>query len=441
MKTTRRNVLLTTAGAFALPWMESFGGGRLLHASETTATPARRFVTLFFPNGVYPSAWQAESIEDGLVFGGSLKPLQPFAGQSIILAGLDNPLGGHLGQTSGFLSGVDFQSDNTGAVRGATSLDQMLARQFSTETFLPSLNLAVEPPSQGAFGNRPRSYGNSISWSSETSKIEPQINPQQAFDQVFFGQTEAGRRVAARRRRLVDQVHGQARDLSKRISQLDRQKLEQYLDSIRDLQTRLDKSLHTKADGPATENITQASKDRPSQSGIPSDHRDHVRAMMEVMLLALQTDSTRVATLALGHSISRIVYDFISPKLKRNHHDYSHHRNDPDKIAGYNEITTWMAQQCAWFLERMSEINEGDSTLLDNSVVLFGSGMKDGNVHEPDDVPIGIFGSCGGQLKTGRKIDCPDGSILAQLHLTLLHRFGIDAKDFNGVTNQTIEGL
>ena len=435
----RRRFLRTATGVFALPWLESFGAGRLLRAAEKSIAPPQRFLTLFFPNGVYPSAWQATQTDAGLKFGGSLAPLQKFAKRSVVLSGLNHPLGGHLGQTSGYLSGVDFAPDDSGVVRGAPSLDQMLARQWGGETFVPSLNVALEPPSQGGFGNRPRSYGNSISWSSETSKIEPQINPQQAFDQVFFGQTEAGRKAAGRRRRIVDQVWSEAQSLQKRVSQSDRQKLDQYLDSIRDLESKLDKTMNPpeKAWIPPTEaDLTH----RPG-GGIPGSYPEHMRLMMEIMLLALQTDSTRVATLVMGHSISRVVYDFVDKKLKRNHHDFSHHRNDPEKIAGYNQITAWFAQQSAWLLEQMDSIDEGHGSLLDNSLVLYGSGMKDGNVHEGNNVPVALFGRAGGRLTTNRLIENPEGSVLAQLHLSLLRLFGIEADDFNGVTSKTVSGL
>jgi hypothetical protein len=245
--------------------------------------------------------------------------------------------------------------------------------------------------------------------------------------------------VATRRKRIVDQVWSEANALSRTVSAADRNKLNQYLDSIRDLESKLEKTLLPKE---RSWTPPQAAKmTRPDESGIPANHQQHLRMMMQVLLLALQTDSTRVATFVMGHSISRIVFDFIDKKLKRNHHDYSHHRNDPEKIAGYNQITSWFAGECAWLLQQMSAIDEGDGTLLDNSIVLFGSGMKDGNVHEPVDIPIALFGSCRGQLKTGRKLQCPDDSLLAQLHLSLLDCYGIKAENFNGVTNQPLGGL
>lgn len=436
----RRHFIRTAAGVFALPWMESFVGGKLIAAAtKSVPSPPVRFLTLFFPNGVYPAAWEAKQVAEGLSFNGSLAPLQRFADKSVVITGLNNPLGGHLGQTSGFLSGIDFAPDEDGVVKGGVSLDQMLARQWADETFVPSLNLALEPPSQGGFGNRPRSFGNSISWSSPTSKVEPQLNPQQAFDQVFFGQTEAGRRLAGRRKRIVDEIWGQAKALERRVSSFDRQKLVQYLDSIRDLEAKLAKSVdpNRRQRIPSDESFAM----RPEKSGIPLSHEAHLKLMMEVMLLAMQTDSTRVGTMVMGHSISRVVYDFLDSQLTRNHHDYSHHRNDPSKIEGYNAITTWFAAQCAWVLERMDSIDEGNGSLLDNSVVLYGSGMKDGNVHEPVDVPVALFGGAGGRLQTGRKISCPEDSLLAQLHFSLLQMFGLEVDSFNGVTEKGVSGL
>ncbi|MEM7013817.1 MAG: DUF1552 domain-containing protein [Verrucomicrobiota bacterium] len=416
--------------------MESVSG-----AEEAPDGPPARFLALFFPNGVYPSAWVVNEDDDGLSFGETLTPLSKFIDQSITFTGINHPLGGHLGQTAGFLSGVDFGPNEKGIVTGATSLDQMLAQRWKDETFLPSLHLALEPPSQGGFGNRPKSYGNSISWSSPTSKIEPQLSPRQAFDQVFFGQTEAGRKAAKRRRRIVDAVWNQAKTLRTQVSRFDQVKLDQYLDSIADLEAKLDKAIrpHTKAWTPPNE--TDFKSQRPAAAGIPSSYPEHLDLMMDVMLLALQTDSTRVGTLVMGHSISRLIFDFVDPKLKRNHHDFSHHRNDPEKIAGYMRITEWFAKRTAALLEKMDAIDEGDGSLLDNSVVLFGSGMKDGNTHEPLNVPVALFGSGGGRLKTNRHLTCPQDTILAQLHLSLLQAFEIEAENFNGVTNKGLPEL
>lgn len=434
----RRAFLKAGAITATLPWMESVSPSQAF-AAPATPQPPQRFLTLFFPNGVYPSAWQAEQTDRGLQLGGSLAPLQDFADRGIVVSNLNNPLGGHLGQTSGFLSGHDFTPSETGTVTGAESLDQMLAKRWASETYLPSLNLALEPPSQGAFGNRPRSYGNSISWSSPTSKIEPQVNPQLAFDQVFFGQTAAGRKAAARRQRIVDAIYGQATDLRKRVSRFDQTKLDQYLDSIRDLEAKLEKTIHPGE--PSWVPPTTPELMRPTESGLPSSYEKHLDLMLDILLLALQTDSTRVGTLVMGHSISRVVYDFVDAKIKRNHHDLSHHRNDPAKIADYNKVTSWFAAKTAQMLSKMDAIDEGHGSLLDNSIVLYGSGMKDGNVHDGVNVPVALFGSGRGALRTGRHIKCPEDSILAQLHLSLLNKFGIENETFNGVTAKTVAEL
>lgn len=436
----RRVFLRTAAGVIALPWMESLtGAAEPVKAGASAAKPPQRFVAMFFPNGVYPTAWTSQPSVTGLKFGGSLEPLQPFAQQAVTFEGLNNPLGGHLGQVAGFLSGKDFAPDKNGIVTAATSLDQMLAQRWKNDTFIPSLHLALEPPSQGGFGNRPKSYGNSISWSSPTSKIEPQLSPRQAFDQVFAGQTDAGRLAAARRRRIVDAVWDQAKSLRARVSVYDHAKLDQFLDSIADLEAKLDKAVHPQPRPWTPPHAVEPQ--RPQQAGIPTSYPEHMRLMMEIQLLALQTDSTRVVTLVMGHEISRVVYDFVDKKLKRNHHDFSHHRNDPEKIAGYNRITRWFGEQAAWLLGKMSAIDEGGASLLDSSIVLYGSGMKDGNTHEPLNVPVALFGSGGGRIRTGQHIKAPDGSVLSNLHLTLLHAFGIEAKDFNGVTDKALSEL
>ncbi|MCO8124565.1 DUF1552 domain-containing protein [Stieleria sp. TO1_6] len=431
-KHSRRNFCTAIAGSLLLPRLESF-------ATPTTDVPPQRFVTLFFPNGVYPDAWQPKLDAGRLRLTGSLEPLAEFSSQANFFTGLDNPLGGHLGQTSGFLSGHDFAPEANGTIVARPSLDQMLAHHFADQTFLPSLNLAMEPPSQGAFGDRPRSFGNSISWSSATNKIEPQINPQQAFDEVFFGQSQAGRDAARRREAIVNEIWQQSKSLKAKISHLDRQRLQQYTDSIQDLQVKLRKTSNPGKNFARNSEI--AAKHRPQSSASSSNYAEQMKLMMDIMLLALQTDSTRVATLVMGHSISRVVYDFADPKIRRNHHELSHHRNDPDKIRDYNIVTKWFASQTAYFLGRMSEIDEGNGSLLDNSVVMYGSGMKDGNVHEPKNIPVALFGNAGGRLQTGRHLTCPENSILSQLHLSLLRLFGIQADQFNQVAFQGIEGI
>ena len=253
---------------------------------------------------------------------------------------------------------------------------------------------------------------------------------------MFFGQTEAGRQVAGRRKRIVDEIWGQAKGLKSKVSQRDHQKLDQYLDSIADLETKLQKAMHPVEKG-WNPKIDPAAA-RPQQSGIPTDHREHMRLMLDILLLALQTDSTRVATMVMGHSISRIVYDFADASIKRNHHDLSHHRNDPEKIESYNRVTEWFAGQAAYLLERMQDIDEGDGSLLDHSLVLYGSGMKDGNVHESINIPVALFGGANGALKPGRLIDTPKNAQLAQLHLGILQTLGVKAAEFNGVANKPI---
>ena len=438
LQSTRRSFLRATTSLLALPVLESWAGDRPVPASAKLAAPPTRFVTLYFPNGVYPSAWDAQKSTSGLRLGGCLSPLAKFAHQAVVVQGIDHHLGAHIGQISGFLSGVDIKKSHDGQFSGGESLDQKLAKAWGNHTYLPSLHVAVEPPNQGGFGGAPKSYGNSISWSSATSKIEPHINPQMAFDRVFLGQTDAGRKNAARQKWLVDQVWQEAKSLSQQVSRADQRKLEQYFSSMNDLQNKLDKSMH-----PVEKSWTppSASLSRPAEAGIPTDPRTHLPLLLDVLALALQTDSTRVATAVMGHSISRMVYDFVDSSIKTNHHDYSHHRNDPDKISRYIRINTWFSENAAYLLKKMSAIDEGTGSLLDHSVVLYGSGMKDGNTHEPLNIPIALFGGASGRLKTDRLLQANEGTPIASLHLSLLEILGLPTKSYNDLTEKMIPGL
>ncbi len=216
-------------------------------------------------------------------------------------------------------------------------------------------------------------------------------------------------------------------------------KLEQYYDSIRDLEAKLERTIDPVERDWTPQSV--ADPVRPTVAGIPEKHTDHMRMLMDILVLALQTDSTRVATFVLGHEISRIVFNFADAKIKADHHNLSHHKNSPEKIAQYNEVTEWFAMQTAYMLEKMRAIPEGEGNLLDHSLVLYGSGMKDGNIHDPVNVPIALFGGASGKIRTRQHIACPDGTLLSNLHVTLKHVFGIPGDEFNGAELKPISGL
>ena len=432
----RRTFLRTAAASLVLPSLESFGKAA---GVSPGATPPTRFAALYFPNGSYPTFWTPEKNENGTNFQGALEPLSAFRDQAVTFSNINHPFGGHLGQVCAFLTGSDLRMTPKGVLETGTSLDQIIARKIGNETYLSSLQLGMEPPSQGAFGNRPRSFGNSISWSSPSTKIEPQISPQLAFDQVFYGQTPEGKKRAARQKRLIDHVWDDAKTLQSRVSSHDSAKLEQYYDSIRDLEAKLERTIDPIERDWTPQSIPDPI--RPTVAGIPEVHTDHMRMLMDILVLALQTDSTRVATFVLGHEISRIVFSFADSKIRADHHNLSHHKNSPEKIAQYNLVTEWFATQTAYMLEKMRAIPEGEGTLLDHSLVLYGSGMKDGNTHDPVNVPIALFGGASGRIKTGQHISCPEGTLLTNLHVNMQHVFGIPGDEFNGKELKPIPGL
>ncbi len=430
----RRFFLRTATASLVLPTLESIRAA----IPNAAAGPPTRFAALYFPNGVYPTFWQPEKEGEAGGFTGALEPLAGFRKHAVTFSNINHPFGGHLGQTCAFLTGRDLRMNEKGVLEAGTSLDQMIARHIGRDTYLSSLQLGMEPPSQGAFGNRPRSFGNSISWSSPTSKIEPTISPQLAFDQVFYGQTPEGRKRAERQKRLIDAVWEDAKTLKSKVSLHDSRKLEQYYDSIRDLEAKLERTIDPveRSWNPGT----SPERIRPSVPGIPERHDEHMRMLMDILVLAFQTDSTRVATFVLGHEISRIVFSFADSKIKADHHNLSHHANSPEKIEQYNLVSHWFGAQTAYLLGRMRDIPEGNGTLLDHSIVLYGSGMKDGNVHDPVNIPVVLFGGGGGKLRTGRHLACPDGTLLGNLHQTLMGTFGIKG-DFYADPLKPIDGL
>ena len=240
-----------------------------------------------------------------------------------------------------------------------------------------------------------------------------------------------------RTRRIVDGIWPQAKDLSLKVSKHDKQKLEQYFDSLRSVETKLEKSLNPppKSWNPPTSPDLNKYKN----IAIPEKHEEYVRLMMDIMLLGMWTDTTRVTTLMYGVGISHFDYKFVRNGDK--HHAASHHGGDPKRIDGYINIAKWIVEQSGYLMKRMDEIDEGNGSLLDNSLVLTGSNLSDGNVHDNDDVPVVLGGSAGGRIKTGRSITPSGKNKLSDLMLSILHIFDIPMKDLNKTNSKVLSEL
>ncbi|NND95926.1 MAG: DUF1552 domain-containing protein [Pirellulaceae bacterium] len=427
----RRTFLRGTSAALGLPLLDVMRPSSARAAAAST--PPKRFVSVFQPNGVYPKAWDVTGTGRDYTFSPILKPLEHLRDDILLVANLDNVRSGnHVQMTSAFLTGVGVQNG-----RCAVSADQLIARKIGGDTRLPSIELGTEPPRQGGNGSLPISFANTVSWSSETTRISPEINPRVAFDRLFRTAVDPqARKRAADHRSVLDAVLDDARSIRRQASHADVHKLDEYLESVRSVESRIDRAL----DPPARswEPISQPEMIRPA-SGIPRRRDEHLRLMTDLMVLALWTDSTRVATLMTAHGFSRQNFSFLDG-VTSDHHGMSHHKDQESAVKEYTTVSIWYAKQVAYLLDRMKSIDEGGQSLLDNSTVMYGSGMKDGNGHKKQNLPIVIAGR-GAGFKVGHHVRLAKPTPLANLHHTLLNQFDIPIESFNGASTGALTEL
>jgi hypothetical protein len=430
-KTISRRTLLKGVGVtMALPWLESLPV-RGDEAAGKPPAPPKRFAALFMGNGVNPKHWWAKGAGADMELGKSLQPLAALRPRLNVVSGLFNKhatgVGIHPGQTGNILSGAALQK---GAVlRGGVSVDQVLAAQLGEETTQPSLVLGCEQPITGYHEtNFSMAYSSHISWQDANSPVPMEVYPSLAFDSLFDNQ--GSRRTLS----ILDRVKDQAAALNRQVSNADRAKLDEYLTSVRDVEKRAQRSRSSKerADQKARDRGRLAVTMSRPDNGLPEDIREHMRLMCDVIALAFQTDKTRVATLLLCRDLSGLFYPFLG--VRTAHHPTSHE----DHSDAYERVTRYYVGQLAYLAGRLAAMKEGDTTVLDNSCLLFLSNMWSGSRHDSGKVPLLLVGGLGGAIPSGRVLDYTgrgdEGRKLCGLYLTMLNRMGVKAGRFGDAT-------
>lgn len=450
---SRRMILRAAGASLALPWLES------LHAADTTEErlkePPLRMAFLFMPNGVRPDYWTPPGDGDQYEITPHLKPLESLRGDFLLLENLwhKNTIGrnGHWPKVPAWLSG-GFVERTVGSDldSGGTSVDQLAAQRIGLNTPLPSFELGIDSPRTGidtAGGGFPRALGSFMSWADPKSPVPKEIVPQLAFDRLFrnprakviSGIDSQHKSVVESLQRddssVLDVVLDQAKSLRAKGSQADQSRLDEYFESVRSVERRLEASLR-----PQKRWINQGKlpMDRP-RPGIPDTHQEHVRLMLDILILSLWTDSTRIATFMFGDAQSAQDYSFLTG-VKGNFHGLSHHRDIPETREQYEKIINWHTEQMAYFLNRMKSLDEGGTSLLDNSMVMFGGSLKCGNRHDVENLPLLLAGRGKGSLRPGRRLRAPEKTPLCNLYLSMLHKMGIPEKSFGDSTG-VLEGL
>jgi hypothetical protein len=415
--------------AIALPWLEAMAPMTArADASDRGAPAPRRVAFLYVPNGVHMPDWTPTQTGTGFTFTPILRALEPFRDDLLVLSGLSQNKASPLGDGGGdharslacFLTGAHPLKTEGANIRAGVSIDQVAAGQIGRFTRLPSLELGIDPSAQAGScdGGYSCAYTSNISWKSATLPMAKEINPRMVFDRLFGTRVRPGtpdKRLRQERyeRSILDHVLDDARQLHARLGTGDRRKIDEYLDSVREIERRIGRA-----------DIAGESQPRPewTPSGIPDDLREHIRLMFDLLALALQADATRICTFMFANEGSNRAYPFLN--VPDGHHDLSHHANDPKKQEKLETINRFHVEQFAYLLGKLKSMREADGTLLDHVMIVYGSGMGDGERHNHDDLPILLAGKGGGAIKTGRHIQY-EPRPLNNLFLSMLDRLGV----------------
>ena len=436
----RRAFLRGCGALLGLPWFESLSGVRAA-SGVPAAVPPVRSAFIYFPNGVWEKSWVPEGTGRDYVLSPTLQPLADVRDDVLVLTGLDkkNSHGGdgHYAKTANFLTGMPVaKTTGKNISSGGISVDQLMAQHVSKATPLPSLELGTEPVISGIDSNvgYTRLYGSHISWQSPTRPVAREINPRLVYERLF-GRRLAGQTAKAQSwQNLLDFVLEDADRLRGRLGRDDQFKLDEYLDSVRAVERRIEFAVQPRATDWQPDPLS--AEVQPPAPGIPADFREHIAIMLDLMVLAFRTDATRVASMMFANDVSGRNFSFLDG-VSGGHHELSHHEKNEAKIAQYERINRWHVEQFVGLLKKLKEIPEGQGTLLDSCLILFGSSISDGNRHDPDNLPI-LLGGRGGGVESGRHVASEGSMPLCNLYLSLLDRMGVEVERFGDSTGRLI---
>ncbi len=433
--TSRRKFLRGAGVALGLPWLESISAFGVEN-TKSNAAPCRLAVC-FTGNGVNPHHWGATMGENGIELANTLRPLEPLKQSVAVFKGLWNPTtvegeGGHYPKMN-VLSGLRVKKTTTDVEVG-TTMDQIVAEHCGRNTPVPSIVLGTERPSYSTDSGFTSIYSAYISWNSPTTPAPKEIFPQQAFDQLF---DDGSKRK--RDRSILDIVLNDAKELRPRLSQRDSQKLDEYLSSVGELEQRVEQAekisqVETNGQG-WHPTVKAATLDRPA-SGIPASSEDHLRLMFDILLLAFQMDRTRVATFMLNNDLSNMRFPSLGG-VSSGIHELSHHAGDETRLSHYQQVNEFQVKLWAEFLGKMAATNEGERSLLDNSMIMLTSSLMDGNAHDSTQLPVVLVGGGCGTIKGGQAYDLSKepNRKLCRLHLALMDRMGVRLDHFGDAEN------
>jgi len=446
----RRQFLRGLGACIALPALESLSPVKLLAAAPanklavTASGAPLRTAFVYFPNGAIPKAWWPETEGRDFQFSQTLQPLAASRDELQVLGGLDHlnamagPDGGgdHARANGTFLTGVRMKKSAV-EVRAGISIDQVMAQHVGHLTRFPSLELTCDAGRNTGACDSGYScaYQYNLSWSSPTTPMTPEANPRLVFERLFGAGPMGERAQNLQRRRqeersILDFVRADARTMQSQLSARDRDKLDQYLTGVRELETRIQRA--EQLGDPKNPAVA-------TPAGIPATYEEHIQIMFDLLVLAFQTDSTRVATMLLAHDGSN--RSFADIGIPEGHHDLSHHQDNQEKIQKISEIDLWYVKQFAGFLQKLRETKDGDGqSLLQNSMIVYGGGNADGNRHTHSNLPIILAGGGGGTLTPGRFVT-HGAKPASNLFLSMADRMGVEGLERFGDSTGRISNV
>lgn len=425
-----RRAFLRNAGVImSLPALESFGF-KAFAAAKPLAAPTR-MAFLYIPNGVNVAQWKVTGEGRDYALSPTLSGLASYKQDISVVSNLahfkafSNGDGGgdHARATATFLTGCQAKKTAGADIKIGVSVDQIVAEKIGSQTRLASLELSTdgERVSGKCDSGYSCAYQFNLAWRNETMPMTPEMDPRLVFERLFgvsaAGNTEAGRRRKRFQGSVLDFVLSDAKSLSRKVSAADNRKLDEYFAAVRDIEERIQK---------AEKLATHLPEGVVVPTAIPTKAKDHIRLMFDLLALAFQTDTTRISTFLMAHDGSNRSFPEIG--VPDSHHGISHHQGDPAKLEKIAKIDQFYVEQFGYFLGKLKSIKEGAGNLLDNSMIVYGGGISDGNRHDHSHLPIVLAGHGGGKLHAGQHLVAPDNTPMTNLYLALMDRMGVHAE-------------
>ena len=427
----RRTFLRGMGAAVALPFLESMAPAMTPVAQSSARSPLR-FGGVYLPNGCVMDNWTPKTTDGSLEILPILKPLEPFRDQMTLVGNLSRAGGknstDHAVSSAGWLTGALAKQTEAEDIRVGISIDQVLAKHMGQETPFPSLEFATEDFSGYVGGCVPGyscTYMNTISWASETAGLPMEIDPRRAFERMFGrAGSPADRKIRrSEDRSILDSILQEAGALRTRVGAPDRVRLDSYLENIREIERRIQRT--------EARNATAVTAlDAPI--GIPESFEDHMGLMFDLLVVAYQSDLTRIFTFMTGREASQRTYPALG--YRETHHDISHHARQPEKMEQHTRINAYFAKLFAAFLQKLRNSPEADGSVLDNSLIAFGAGMSDGQAHNSYPLSFAVLGGAGGRIKGNRFIIAPAWTPIANVWLGVASMFGKPMASFGEST-------